>query len=88
MGSAKERSKQFSSLNSGAPNTIVLGMNLALAFAQSIAAHNEKTAVFWGEQEISYGALGERAQAMAGELQGRFNVRQGDRVGLWLKNCP
>jgi long-chain acyl-CoA synthetase len=67
---------------------IVLGMNLALAFAQSTAAHKEKIAVFWGEQEISYGALHERAQTMAAELQNTFGVRKGDRVGLWLKNCP
>src|SRR5688572_31005919 len=63
-------------------------MNLAQAFAQSAAAHKEKPAVFWGDQEISYGALHERAQAMAVELQGRFGVRKGARVGLWLKNCP
>jgi long-chain acyl-CoA synthetase len=63
-------------------------MNLALAFAQSTTAHKGKTALFWGEQEIAYGALHEHAQGMAAELQGKFAVRKGDRVGLWLKNCP
>jgi long-chain acyl-CoA synthetase len=63
-------------------------MNLALAFAQSTAAHKGKTAIFWGEQEITYDGLQERTHAMAGELQRIFGVKKGDRVGVWIKNCP
>jgi len=63
-------------------------MNLALAFAQSTAAHKGKTALFWGEQEISYDSLQERTHAMATELQRNFGVSKGDRVGVWIKNCP
>src|SRR5688572_5032927 len=63
-------------------------MNLARAFAESTVAHNSKTALFWGEQELTYGALQAHVQSMAAELQGKFGVRKGDRVGLWLKNCP
>ena len=63
-------------------------MNLALAFAQSAAAHKAKAALYWGEQEVTYGALQAQAHAMAAELQEKFGVKKGDRVGLWLKNCP
>jgi len=63
-------------------------MNLALAFAQSAAAHKGKPALFWGDQEITYTALQERVQAMAGRLQTDVAVKKGDRVGLWMKNCP
>jgi len=63
-------------------------MNLALALAQSAAAHKGKNALFWGEQEITYEALQERVHTMAAELQHCFGVKKGDRVGLWMKNCP
>src|SRR5687767_4298258 len=63
-------------------------MNLALAFAQSAAAHKEKPALFWGEQEFRYHALHQQAQAMAAELRESLGIRKGDRIGLWMKNCP
>src|SRR5436190_15435507 len=63
-------------------------MNLALAFAQSAAAHKGKPAIFWGEQEITYEALQQRVHDLCGQLQARFGVKKGDRVALWMKNCP
>ena len=63
-------------------------MNLALAFAQSTATHKGKTALFWGDQEVRYHTLHAQTQTIAAELQDRFGVSKGDRVGLWLKNCP
>ena|ERR1051325_1421814 len=63
-------------------------MNLASAFAASANRHSEKTALFWGEREYSYRELMERTDAVATRLQGQFGVKAGDRVGLWLKNCP
>ena len=62
--------------------------NLAEAFAQSAARHPEKPAIFWGEHEHSYGALHGDAVRLAATLQVEHGVRPGDRVGLWLKNCP
>ncbi len=63
-------------------------MNLAVAFKNSASKRLEKTAIFWGESEISYGALWQQSQAVAGQLTEQFGVKPGDRVGLWLKNCP
>src|SRR5262245_14755170 len=63
-------------------------MNLATAFAASVQKRPDKSALFSGETEISYATLLAQTQAVARQLQGQFQVKPGDRVGLWLKNCP
>jgi len=63
-------------------------MNLAGAFAESVHRHSHKIALFWGECEYSYHDLWRQSTFIADELQGRYSVKAGDRVGLWLKNCP
>jgi long-chain acyl-CoA synthetase len=63
-------------------------MNLASAFAASAKKHSEKTALFWGEQEYSYAKLWEESVLVSERLKSEFGVKPGERVGLWLKNCP
>jgi long-chain acyl-CoA synthetase len=63
-------------------------MNLAGTFAVSVKKQPQKIALFWGEREYSYKDLWRLSAAVAEHLQGHFGVRPGDRVGLWLKNCP
>jgi long-chain acyl-CoA synthetase len=63
-------------------------MNLAGAFAQSVERQPQKIALYWGEREYSYAELWRQSVFVAEQLQGRFGVKPGDRVGLWLKNCP
>jgi long-chain acyl-CoA synthetase len=63
-------------------------MNLAIAFANCAQKHAQKTAIFWGDREISYTGLLAQSQIIAGHLQNQFGVKPGDRVALWLKNCP
>lgn len=63
-------------------------MNLASAFAASANKHLEKIALYWGEKEYSYRELLEQTQAVSSRLKSQFGVKAGDRVGLWLKNCP
>jgi long-chain acyl-CoA synthetase len=63
-------------------------MNLAAAFADCAEKHAHKTAIFWGETEISYAALFAQVQKIATHLQTKFGVKPGDRVALWVKNCP
>lgn len=63
-------------------------MNLAAAFADSAEQHAEKTALFWGDQAISYSELWSQSLFVTGVLRQQFVVNAGDRVGLWLKNCP
>jgi long-chain acyl-CoA synthetase len=63
-------------------------MNVASAFEQSVQRQPGKIALFWGEREVSYEELSAQAHNVARRLEHDFNVKPGDRVGLWLKNCP
>ncbi len=63
-------------------------MNLASAFAASARKHRNKIALFWGDREYSYAELWAQSLLVSERLQRRFGVQRGDRVGLWLKNCP
>jgi len=63
-------------------------MNLATAFAASAAKNAGKTAIFWGDAQFTYQKLFAQAQAVGAQLRHEYAVQPGDRVGLWLKNCP
>jgi len=63
-------------------------MNLAVAFARSVAQRPEKVALYYGDNEWNYAALLAQAGMVAADLTGRRGVKPGDRVGLWLKNRP
>jgi long-chain acyl-CoA synthetase len=63
-------------------------MNLADAFSICARKHSEKIAIFWGGREISYAGLLAQSLNAAARLQNQFGVKPGDRVALWLKNCP
>jgi long-chain acyl-CoA synthetase len=63
-------------------------MNLARAFGDSARRQPEKTALFWGDREYSYAELWEQSIALSHVLSRDYGVKAGDRVGLWLKNCP
>ncbi|MGB7768245.1 MAG: long-chain fatty acid--CoA ligase [Verrucomicrobiia bacterium] len=63
-------------------------MNLASAFAPSVQKRPGKIALYWGESEFSYAAIFGQTCALAATLAGQFGVKPGDRVALWVKNCP
>lgn len=63
-------------------------MNLATAFARSARNYQQSPALFWGESQFSYLEVRDRAAAMGAYLQRECGVRDGDRVAIWLKNCP
>jgi long-chain acyl-CoA synthetase len=63
-------------------------MNLARAFSESARRDLAKIALFWGDAEFSYGGLWSKSLAVAERLIHEFGVKPGDRVGIWLKNCP
>src|SRR5579859_2680170 len=63
-------------------------MNLATAFATSAEKRREKIAIYWGEKEFSYATIFGQVCTVAAELTGKFGVKPGDRVALWMKNCP
>lgn len=62
-------------------------MNLAQTWSLRVAASPDKAAVLWGDDTYSYGLLYRQAGWVAAELR-RLGVAPGDRVGLWLRNCP
>ena len=63
-------------------------MNLATVFAASAEKNAAKTAVFWGDAQYSYERIRAQADRVTARLQTDFGIDPGDRVGLWLKNCP
>lgn len=63
-------------------------MNLATAFAGCAEKNARKTAIFYGQREISYAELLAQSKKVAAHLQNDFGVKPGDRVALWLKNRP
>ncbi len=63
-------------------------MNLATAFSDCAQQHSRKTAIYFGEKEISYEALLAQSLAVGTWLESQLGVKPGDRVALWLKNCP
>lgn len=62
-------------------------MNLTRAFVDSAERHRGKTAVFWGSDEISFDTLLGRMAGVSNGLR-EEKVESGDRVALWMKNCP
>lgn len=63
-------------------------MNLADAFADSVRKNAARPAIFWGERTYSFTELADLASRLAAQLMSAHGIRPGDRVGLWLKNCP
>jgi fatty-acyl-CoA synthase len=59
-------------------------MNLAAG----AAAHPDTTAIYYYGTRVSYARLKSEADALAGYLRQRCGVRKGDRVLLYLQNCP
>jgi long-chain acyl-CoA synthetase len=63
-------------------------MNLPSALAAAARKNASKPAILWGEEQVSYDKLLGQTQSLAASLQGEHQVYPGQRIGLWLKNCP
>jgi long-chain acyl-CoA synthetase len=63
-------------------------MNLATAFSESAQKCAGKPAIFWGEEVVTYDDIAAQSAWLAHELTGPFEVKPGERVAIWLKNCP
>ncbi len=61
---------------------------LHAAFIESARANQAKTAVFWGDDRYDYGHLERQSAQVARRLAHDYRVRPGDRVAIWLNNCP
>ena len=49
--------------------------------------HPGKPALFWGDREFLYSHIWQEALHVRSQLR-TLDVKPGDRVALWLKNCP
>jgi len=54
---------------------------------ESASRWPEREAIVFGEQRITYRELRERVERFASGLL-RLGIRKGDRVALWMTNCP
>jgi acyl-CoA synthetase (AMP-forming)/AMP-acid ligase II len=63
-------------------------MNLGVAITTSAQRNPEATAVFAGEQELSYAELEDRTNRLANMLIDHFGIGRGDRVALLVHNRP
>src|ERR1044071_1890820 len=63
-------------------------MNLVSTFGASVEKQPEKIALYWGDRSYSYRQLWGETLLVHSQLHNRFKLKRGDRVGLWLKNCP
>ena len=62
--------------------------NLANQFTEVTKENSNKTAIFWGGDEFSFDHAHSIAECLAKRLKVEFELQPGDRVALWLKNCP
>jgi len=63
-------------------------MNLFAAFAETVARRRYHPAIFWGEAQLAYDWVAQRTAWLSRALTRDFGIQRGDRVAVWLKNCP
>lgn len=64
-------------------------MNVAQLLARSAHVHPERPAVMLGERLLcDYRGLADRAARIGGHLRHHAGLRPGDRVALFMHNCP
>ena len=62
--------------------------NLANQFTEIVRNNPDKTAIFWDKTEFSFSHAHSVAKCLANRLKDQCDLQSGDRVALWLKNCP
>jgi len=63
-------------------------MSLHEEFLDIAGSSLSRTAIFWGDEKISYGHLLAQVRALSERLCKEFALQPDDRVAVWLKNCP
>jgi fatty-acyl-CoA synthase len=81
--------RHFAHWPPGLPHTLELRRESVYAnLAERAALHPDKAAIDYYGTRVSYGELKREADALAGYLQSRCGVAKGERVLLYLQNCP
>jgi fatty-acyl-CoA synthase len=82
-------SRHFAHWPPGRPRSLALPAASLYRNLEAVAArHPERCAIDYYESRVTYRRLDEEVRALAGYLQDRCGVRRGDRVLLYLQNCP
>ena len=63
-------------------------MHLAAMVADSVGKYEDKPALFFRDQVLTYRELWEHAGQVKNHLLQREGIAPGDRVALWMGNCP
>jgi long-chain acyl-CoA synthetase len=63
-------------------------MSLHEEFLDMAGSSLTRTAIFWGDEKISYARLLAQVRALSLRLRQELGLQSGDRVAVWLKNCP
>jgi len=57
-------------------------------FDAVVRARPKRVAVYWGDERIRYGEVANHTARFAANLQTRVPFRNGDRIGIFVKNRP
>ncbi len=63
-------------------------MNLVQAFGSSALSRVSQPCLFWGERQVTFGDALSQSAWLGVELARKYQVKKGDRVGIWMHNCP
>ncbi|MGH8669282.1 MAG: long-chain fatty acid--CoA ligase [Burkholderiales bacterium] len=81
--------RHFAHWPPGQPRTLELPRETVYAnLERSAARHPQRAALDYYGRRLSYRELKRQVDALAGYLQQRCGVRRGERVLLYLQNCP
>lgn len=63
-------------------------MNLIECFAPSLHGRAAKTALYWQDRSYTFGDLDQASDRVASTLINRHHIQPGDRLSMYLGNCP
>jgi len=63
-------------------------MSLHEEFLDMAGSSLTRTAIFWGDEKISYARLLAQVRALSLRLRQELGLQPSDRIAVWLKNCP
>lgn len=63
-------------------------MNLIECFAPSLLGRSEKTALLFADRSYTFGDLDRASNQVAHTLIQKFGLQKGDRISMFLGNCP
>ena len=63
-------------------------MNLIECFGSSFFTRAHKEALLFETQRFTFGQINEESDRIANALQARYAIKKGDRVSMYIENCP